>query len=261
MTVDGARTHGIAQGLARVQARITQACAGAGRDPQQVTLIVVTKTYPASDVQALVDLGVRDVGENRDQEAGAKAAQVAVPGLRWHFIGQLQTNKAKSVVRYAHAVHSVDRPSLVSALGRAAAAAAEAPVAGESPVAGERPVGDPVPLDCLIQVSLDGDVSRGGAPIDQVWTLADLISDHAWLRPAGVMAVAPLGSDPDRAFARLHEVSQRLREAHPGATAISAGMSGDLEPAIRHGATHLRVGGAVLGDRPPLGYGRNAEAE
>lgn len=244
--LDGARAQEIARGLAQVQSRITTACAAAGRAPEEVTLIVVTKTYPASDLGVLSSLGVRDVGENRDQEAGPKADQLSDLDLRWHFIGQLQTNKAKSVVRYASVVHSVDRTSLAVALGKAASG-----TSGRGPAA----------LDCLIQVSLDGDTSRGGAPIGEVWNLGDLIAAQDGLRLAGVMAVAPLGADPNGAFATLHEVSARLQALHPGADVISAGMSGDLESAIGQGATHLRVGGAVLGQRPPLGYGRNAETE
>ena len=242
MSDDAARARDVAAGLQRVRTRIAAAGSAAGRDPGGITLIVVTKTYPASDVRELAALGVRDVGENRDQEAATKAEQTTGLGLRWHFIGQLQTNKARSVARYADVVHSVDRSSLISALGRSAGTAGRT-------------------LECMLQVSLDGDVSRGGAPIDQTWNLADLVEEQEWLGLAGVMAVAPLGAAPDEAFASLREVSERLRRDHPQASSISAGMSGDLESAIRQGATHLRVGGAVLGERPPLGYRRDAEAE
>ena len=223
----------LVDGLAAVEARIAAGCFAAGRVRAEVTLLVVTKTYPASDVRLLAELGIREVGESRDQEAAPKAAECADLDLSWHFIGRLQSNKARSVARYADAVHSVDRSSLVTALGRAAVEAG-------------RTVG------CFAQVSLDSDPSRGGVPIGSVPSLADRIADTAGLKLAGVMAVAPMETDPDAAFALLQGVSNRLRDAHPEAGAISAGMSGDLEAALRHGATHLRVGSAVLGVRPPL---------
>jgi len=200
-----------------------------------VTLTAVTKTYPASDVLLLAGLGVTDVGENRDQEAAPKAAEVrsAGVGLRWHYIGQLQRNKAKSVVAYADVVESVDSLRLAAALEKAAA-------------------GREKPLDVLIQVSIDGDPERGGAAGDDLWRISDAVASSGALRLGGLMAVAPLGWEPDRAFARLAEVRDRLVAAHPGATVLSAGMSGDLEAAIRHGATHVRIGTSLLGMRNPL---------
>ena len=224
------RADELARNLAALEQRLSDACAAAGRPREDVLLVAVTKTRPASDVELLRDLGVREVGENRDQEAKAKAA--AVEGVRWHFVGALQTNKARSVATYADVVHSVDRPALVEALS------AGAQRAGRE-------------LDVLLQVSLDGDPDRGGAVPDDVPALADAAAAAPALRLAGVMAVAPLGADPDAAFASLAEVSDRLRGDHPDATAISAGMSGDLEPAIARGATHVRVGTALLGRRPP----------
>ncbi|MET7878178.1 YggS family pyridoxal phosphate-dependent enzyme [Micromonospora profundi] len=231
----------LAAGLAQVRARIADACADAGRDRADVTMIAVTKTYPASDVLVLAGLGVTDVGENRDQEAAGKAAEVAAAGVnpRWHFIGQLQRNKARSVVRYADVVHSVDSVRLARALASAAADR-------------ERP------LDALVQVSIDGDPDRGGAlpgsvdPGAGLEPVAEAVAGSPALRLAGLMAVAPLGWEPERAFARLAEVAEAFRALHPGATALSAGMSGDLEIAIRYGATHVRVGSALLGMRPTL---------
>ncbi|MEU5913848.1 YggS family pyridoxal phosphate-dependent enzyme [Micromonospora sp. NPDC047527] len=231
----------LAAGLAQVRARIADACADAGRDRAEVTMIAVTKTYPADDVLALAGLGVTDMGENRDQEAAGKAAEVAAAGVspRWHFIGQLQRNKARSVVRYADVVHSVDSARLARALASAAADR-------------ERP------LDALVQVSIDGDPARGGAlpgsddPGVGLEAVAEAVADAPALRLAGLMAVAPLGWQPERAFARLAEVAEAFRTVHPGATALSAGMSGDLEIAIRYGATHVRVGSALLGMRPTL---------
>jgi pyridoxal phosphate enzyme (YggS family) len=228
-----ARSAELAAGLAAVEARITVGCQAAGRNRDDVALIVVTKFYPASDVRLLAGMGVRQVGESRDQEAAPKADDCADLDLSWHFIGRLQSNKARSVARYAAAVHSVDRSSLVSALGRAA-------------VEAERTVG------CYVQVSLDDDPGRGGVPVDGVLAMADRIAATEGLSVAGVMAVAPMNADPDAAFALLETVSGRLRDAHVAGIGISAGMSGDLEAALRHGATHLRVGSAVLGLRPPV---------
>ncbi|TDB72332.1 YggS family pyridoxal phosphate-dependent enzyme [Micromonospora sp. KC723] len=241
-TVRPDRRAELAAGLARVRTRIADACAAAGRDRAEVTMIAVTKTYPAGDVLALAGLGVTDVGENRDQEAGPKAAEVTAAGVhvRWHFIGQLQRNKARSVVRYADVVHSVDSVRLARALDAAAT------------------TGRDRPLDALVQVSIDGDPARGGAlpgsadPDRGLDPVADALAGATGLRLAGLMAVAPLGWEPERAFARLAEVAERLRQRYPQATALSAGMSGDLEQAVAHGATHVRVGSALLGMRPTL---------
>ncbi|MFI6319181.1 YggS family pyridoxal phosphate-dependent enzyme [Nonomuraea sp. NPDC050556] len=227
------REEEIAHGLADVERRIGEACAAAGRERGEVTLVAITKTYPASDVRILAGLGVRDVGENRDQEAAGKAAECADLGLTWHFVGQLQTNKVRSVVAYADLVHSVDRPRLVQALSRGAVAAG-------------REVG------CLVQVALDDDPSRGGARPADVPALADEIAAAEALRLDGVMAVAPLGEDPAKAFSRLRDLSHALQARYPAATVISAGMSGDLAEAVAHGATHVRVGTALLGRRRPF---------
>ncbi|SHL83955.1 YggS family pyridoxal phosphate-dependent enzyme [Actinacidiphila paucisporea] len=235
------RGEQLAANLARVEQRIADACRAAGRDRGEVTLIVVTKTYPASDVRLLAGLGVREVAENRDQEAAAKAAESADLPLSWHFVGQLQTNKARSVVGYADHVHSVDRLRLVTALSSAATAV-------------QRQVG------CLVQVALDAEAGdrgeRGGVAPDAVPALADALAAAPGLRLDGLMTVAPLAGayagQPRAAFDRLMEISSRLRETHPAATMVSAGMSQDLDDAVTAGATHVRVGTAVLGVRPGL---------
>jgi len=228
------RRDELATAIAVVRERIAAACTVVGRQPQEVTLVAITKTRPASDVALLAELGVLDVGENRDQEASAKAAELAgTPGLRWHFVGRLQTNKARHVVKYAHAVHSVDRPEVATALADAAERSARA----------ER-------LDIFLQVSLDGDPARGGVLSDQLLPLAAVVAARSQLRLRGVMAVAPLGADPDRAFADLAAISGGLQAVHAEASAISAGMSQDYESAVRHGSTYVRVGSALLGDRP-----------
>jgi pyridoxal phosphate enzyme (YggS family) len=225
------RADELAANLAALQDRVHAACAAAGRSRDDVTVIAVSKTWPASDVELLRDLGVRDFGENRDAEAAGKAA--AVPDVRWHFVGGVQTNKARSVASYADVVHSLDRSPLVAALSTGA-------------VRAERTV------EVLVQVTLDGDPARGGADPRDVPRLADEAAAAVGLRLAGVMAVAPLGVDPAAAFRRLSEVAESLRPAHPEATTISAGMSGDLEAAVAAGANALRVGTALFGHRPPL---------
>jgi pyridoxal phosphate enzyme (YggS family) len=219
--------------LDAVQARIGDACRAAGRDPGEVTLIAVTKTFPASDVCLLYELGVRNVGENRDQEAAPKAAECAAfaPDLTWHFIGQLQTNKAASVVRYARVVHSVDRLRLVRALGEQARKA------------------DRV-VTCLVQVSLDGDEARGGVAEPRVGEIAGAVAAEDGLLLGGIMAVAPLGVPPAEAFAPLPRIAAAVRARYPAAVMVSAGMSADLAEAIGAGATHVRVGTALLGGRP-----------
>ncbi|MFF9601510.1 YggS family pyridoxal phosphate-dependent enzyme [Streptomyces sp. NPDC014684] len=232
----------LAANLANVEQRITAACAAAGREREEVTLIVVTKTYPASDVRILSELGVRHVAENRDQDAAPKAAACADLPLKWHFVGQLQTNKVRSVVGYADFVQSIDRARLVSALSK------EAGRAG-------REVG------CLIQVALDAGESgrgeRGGVAPGGVEELAGLVAGSPGLRLDGLMTVAPLTGEyagrEQAAFGRLMDLSTDLRRAHPAATMVSAGMSADLEQAVAAGATHVRVGTAVLGVRPRLG--------
>jgi len=224
------RREELAARLTAVRERISAACGAAGRKPEDVTLVAVTKTFPASDVRLLSGLGVRDFGENRDAEAAPKAAQCADLDLVWHFVGQLQTNKAASVARYATFVHSVDRLRLVHALG-----------------AGARRAGRVI--ECLIEVSLDGDPARGGALAGEVPGLAEALTAEAGLVLAGVMAIAPLGMPPADAFARLLDSAAVVRAARPAATVISAGMSGDLEAAIEAGATHVRIGTALLGDR------------
>jgi PLP dependent protein len=231
----------LAANLAAVRARVAAACAAAGREAGEITLIAVTKTWPAADAAALADLGLTDLGENRDQEAAPKAAAVAaatpIP-VTWHFIGQLQTNKASSVVKYASVVHSVDRLRLVGALGAAARSAGRINSA-------DRAAG----LVCLVQVSLDGDAARGGVPRPAVPEVAGAIEAEPGLVLGGLMAVAPLGRPPETAFAPLRALSAAVREINGAATIISAGMSGDLEAAVQNGATHLRIGTALLGNR------------
>ena len=228
----------IVHNLAQVRGRVASAAAASGRDAAAVTLVAVTKTFPASDARLLVEAGVPDLGENRDQEARPKAAELATDGLtaQWHFVGRLQRNKCRSVAGYAAMVQSVDRPSLVSALDSAVASVGRAP------------------LPVLIQLSVDGDVARGGVVESQDESLAERVLTSPNLRLAGVMAVAPRDWEPDRAFAAVAERSGRLRRLAPEATVVSAGMSGDFEAAIAHGSTMIRLGAKLLGRREQVGY-------
>ena len=231
-----ARRAELAERLARVRGRIAAACTAAGRDPDEVTLVAVTKTYPVDDVRLLLDLGVHDIGENRDQEAAPKAAALADTGalVRWHFVGQLQRNKARSVVRYADLVHSVDSAPLADALARAAERHRDRP------------------LDVLVQLSLDDDEERGGVAERDLDGLVAGILERPALRLRGVMAVAPLSWDAESAYVRLADLAGRVRAAAPEATLVSGGMSDDMETAIAHGATHVRIGTALLGKRAHL---------
>lgn len=228
------RREELRDNLARVEERIVAACDRAGRDRGEVHLIVVTKTHPASDVALLAELGVTDVGENRHPEAGDKHDDALALGadVRWHFVGGLQTNKAGAVARYADVVHSVDRIKLARSLDRGAEAAGRT-------------------LGCLLQVDFDtSDPGRAGVSEDAVLALAAaVLADCPHLDLRGLMTVAPLGRDPEPSFARLRELSAELTGIAPSATTISAGMSEDFEVAIQHGATHLRVGRSVLGQR------------
>ncbi len=226
---------GLEDNLRGVRARIDAAARAAGRDPGEVRLIAISKPWPADDVRALAALGQLDFGENRLQELAAKARAVADLGLRWHFVGQLQRNKAAAVARLGAVVHSVDRPVLAEALDRAAQQAGRT-------------------LDVLVQVDLGGPAgelaARGGAAPADVPALADRIGDAPGLRLRGLMAVAPRGVPPGPAFAALAALAARVRADHPEATEVSAGMSADLEDAVAAGATLVRVGTAIFGDRP-----------
>lgn len=235
-----ARRAELAESLRAVRGRIDAACRAAGREPGEVELLPVSKTFPAGDVALLSDLGLTEFGENRDQEARPKATEVRVlrpdAAVHWHMVGQLQRNKARSVVHWADVVESVDSERLAVALRNATTNALDR---------GERSR----PMEVLIQVNLDPRPGRGGCPPGSVPALAETISETGVLRLRGVMAVAPLGGHPDVAFATLFRIAERLRRDHPEAVQISAGMSGDLESAIAAGSTRVRVGTALLGGR------------
>jgi pyridoxal phosphate enzyme (YggS family) len=238
-SVDSRRAE-LAESLAAVEARIADACAAVDRPRDTVRLLAVTKTFPALDAALLADLGVRDVAENRDQEAGEKVDEVARlrpdAALRWHMVGRLQRNKARSVARWAAEIQSVDSGRLADALAKGVHAALDQ---------GERVE----PLDVLIQVSLDGDPARGGCPLGELASLAEHVTRTGDLRLRGLMAVAPIGADLDAAFGRLARAGEELREDHPNAVELSAGMSNDLEQGIACGSTCVRVGTALLGGR------------
>lgn len=224
--VDVARTEVIASNLASVQSRINRACLSASRDPSSITLIGVTKTYPVSDIKILAGLGIKDFGENRDSEGREKASQVEG---RWHFQGQIQSNKLASIASWADVVHSLDDMSHVPRLARA--------------------VGEGKKIGVFIQVSLDNSVGRGGLAPDSLAEMAQLILTFPALLLQGLMAVAPLGENPDAAFSRLAVIHSVFSQQFPFASALSAGMSQDFESAISHGATHVRIGSSILGSR------------
>jgi hypothetical protein len=240
-TAQADRRAELAARLAAVCERIAAACAAAGRAADEVELLAVTKTRPAGDLALLLDLGLRAFGENRPQEAGAKVAELAElrPDTRphWHLVGSLQRNKARAVAGWAARVESVDSARLADALDKAAQRARD-----EGAREG--------PLPVLIQLSLDGDPARGGVPIPGLAELADRVAGTSGLALHGVMAVAPLGVEPDHAFDTLREAAAGLLLTHPGARVVSSGMTADFERAIRYGSTCVRVGTALMGDRP-----------
>jgi len=223
--VSDTSTGSLAERLERVTAEVADAARAADRDPAGITTIVVTKFHPASLVRELAGLGVRHVGENRHQDAGPKAAQLTDLDLEWHFVGQLQSKKARQVVDYARVIHSIDRESLVRAL-------------------------DGSSVDTFIQLNLTDDPARGGVQPTELESLAEAVLATSTLRLVGVMAVAPLGEQARSAFARVREASERLQTLAPDATKLSMGMSQDFREAIAEGATHLRIGTAITGNRP-----------
>ncbi len=249
----GNREAELTHALAAVRSRLAAAAEAAARNVAEIELLPITKFFPATDVMILSRLGCRAVGESRDQEASAKVAELArlvsaspkashgdFRGMRWHMVGHIQRNKARSVARWAHTVHSVDSVPLVTALERGVAAALADGHRAE-------------PLCVYVQVSLDGDASRGGVvvstpkAVDQV---CDQVQAARHLELIGLMGIPPLNADPDEAFARLEAEHRRVLEAHPDATGLSAGMTNDFEIAVKHGSTCVRVGTALLGPRP-----------
>jgi pyridoxal phosphate enzyme (YggS family) len=239
-----ARERELADALAAVRARLAHAAQAAGRNPDEIELLPITKFFPAGDVVILRRLGCLEFGESREQEASNKSAEVAtVLGnelIRWHMVGQIQRNKARSIAGWAYAVHSVDSAKVIAALDRAA---------GEALSEGRRDE----PLRVYLQLSLDGDESRGGVDIgrpDSVDELCAAVADADGLAFVGLMAIPPLDADPEEAFARLDEEKERVQKAYEQPLGLSAGMSSDLEIAVKHGSTCVRVGTALLGQRP-----------
>ncbi|MEV1293529.1 YggS family pyridoxal phosphate-dependent enzyme [Pseudonocardia sp. NPDC049635] len=234
------RTAELKERLSAVRGRLEAACRAAGRDPAEVSLLAVTKTVPPADVADLIDLGLVEFAENRAQELAAKVRDVAAtrPGAstRWHFVGGLQRNKVRTVLPWVTCIQSVDSARLARAIDKEVDRLRER---------GERSG----PLPVLLQYSVDGDPARGGVPDDGLDALADLVAELPGLELTGVMAVAPLGGEPARSFAAIAAAAARVRERHPSARTLSAGMSGDLEIAVDHGSTVVRVGTALVGDR------------
>ncbi|MFO7690188.1 MAG: YggS family pyridoxal phosphate-dependent enzyme [Cryobacterium sp.] len=231
-----ASTEPLAERLHAVRAGVAEAARRAGRDVGTITTIAVTKFQPVSMISALLDLGVRDFGESRHQEAQEKAAQLRGDTLTWHFVGQIQGKKARQIRAYAHVLHSVDRESLVRALSTASPDAVDMPA-----------------QDCFIQLNLTQDPTRGGVDPSGLDALVDQVLASPGLRLLGLMAVAPREGEPRRAFAQVRELSERMQRTAPTATALSIGMSEDYAGAILEGATHLRIGTAITGIRPTPG--------
>ncbi|WP_051073917.1 YggS family pyridoxal phosphate-dependent enzyme [Mycobacterium sp. JS623] len=234
----------LADALAALRARLARAAKAADRNANEIEMLPITKFFPASDVLILHKLGCLEFGESREQEASNKSAEVgAVLGaqpIRWHMVGRIQRNKARSIAGWAYAAHSVDSAKLIAALDRAAVEALEH---------GSRPE----PLRVYLQLSLDGDESRGGVDIgrpDSVDELCAAIAAADGLEFVGLMAIPPLDADPDDAFARLHEEKERVQKSYDQRLGLSAGMSSDLESAVKHGSTCVRVGTALMGQRP-----------
>jgi pyridoxal phosphate enzyme (YggS family) len=215
----------IAQSLQEVKERIQSAAASVNRNPNEISLIVVTKTFPISDIEILRDLGEVNFGENRDQEAGPKAQ--AIPAT-WHFQGQIQSNKIKSICEWADVIHSISSEKEILRFAQS-----------------------PRRHQVFLQVSLDGQEGRGGASPSDLAQIADLVNQSNNLELLGLMAVAPLGVEPDKAFADLAHINQGFVGQFPNSKYLSAGMSGDFETAIKYGATHIRVGSSILGSRSP----------
>jgi pyridoxal phosphate enzyme (YggS family) len=214
------RKEELSQNLELVRSKIAKVAA------HEVTLIAVTKTFPVTDAEILHELGVRDFGENRDAEGAEKAALVSGT---WHFQGQIQSNKLKSITSWASVIHSLDDPRHFEIIEKVA----------------------PHPLQIFLQVSLDGAHHRGGAGLEELYSLAALVDKSPTHILAGLMSVPPVEMNPNEAFAQLAVIHKEFMERFPGATSLSAGMSGDYEAAISHGATHVRVGSSILGSRSP----------
>jgi PLP dependent protein len=246
----GNRESELTHALAAVRSRLAVAAEAAGRNVAEIELLPITKFFPATDVAILSRLGCRAVGESREQEAAAKVAELArlaaasarseLSAMNWHMVGHIQRNKARSVAQWAHTAHSVDSSRLVTALDRAVSRAL---------TNGRRQH----PLRVYVQVSLDGDVSRGGVDIGARGALDEVcaqVEESKGLELVGLMGIPPLDWDPDRAFDRLQTEHRRVLESHPNALGLSAGMSADFEIAVKHGSTCVRVGTALLGPRP-----------
>jgi len=238
------RESELATALAALRDRLAAAAQTAGRDVADVELLPITKFFPASDVAILWRLGCRSFGESREQEASAKIAEFqALTGatdVRWHMVGQIQRNKAKHIAAWADTVHSLSAPKVAAALDRGALQAIDDGLRID-------------PVNVFVQISLDGDTERGGVDVGDpaaVDAICAQVAQADGLRLVGLMAIPPLGVDPDEAFAALAAEHRRVRTVHPGATQLSAGMSGDLEAAVRHGSTCVRVGTALMGSRP-----------
>jgi PLP dependent protein len=242
--VASARERELNDALSAVRVRLARSAEAAGRNSGEIELLPITKFFPAGDVLILRRLGCLEFGESREQEAANKSAKVgAVLGaqpIRWHMVGRIQRNKARAIAGWAYAAHSVDSAKVIAALDLAARHALEQGRRAE-------------PLRVYLQLSLDGDELRGGVDIGRPDTVDELCAAVAaadGLEFVGLMAIPPLDADPDDAFARLEEEKERVQKAYQQPLGLSAGMSSDLESAVKHGSTCVRVGTALMGRRP-----------
>ena len=225
------RKDQILSNLKSVKEKISAAAQAAGRSPSEITLIAVTKTFPVSDLEILYELGVRNFGENRDQEAAPKVG-VLPAGITWHFQGGIQSNKLKSISNWASVIHSVDKFKYAQMISQFSVGKTK---------------------EIFIQVSLDTlPQSREGVDPADLMQLAEQIMSLPNLEVKGLMAVAPLDQPTEQAFVRLQQIQQKFIQLYPAASSLSSGMSGDYELAISLGATHVRIGSSILGNRSPI---------
>jgi pyridoxal phosphate enzyme (YggS family) len=243
-TLSATRELELSEALSAVRARLARAAEAAGRNADEIELLPITKFFPATDVLILRSLGCLAVGESREQEASNKAAEynalLGCAPIRWHMVGRIQRNKARSIAGWAYAAHSVDGMKVAAALDRAVREALEDGRRAE-------------PLYVYVQISLDGDTERGGVDAGRpelVDELCAAVDAAEGLQFVGLMAIPPLGSAPAEAFAALAGERERLQRGYPQPLGLSAGMSSDLEIAVKHGSTCVRVGTALMGQRP-----------
>lgn len=226
------RQQELSANLAMVEDRISHSLTLAGRARSELTLVAVTKNFPVSDCEILYDLGVRDFGENRDIEGAAKAAAMT-KDITWHYQGQIQGKKIRSIAQWAEVVHSLD--SIEHAKKFQSVLISESLINSHS---------------FFVQVNLEPErIDRGGIALVDLSDFLDALNSLPHISPVGLMTVAPLTMSPDQAFERLRSAREQIAINHPHISLLSMGMSNDFETAIIAGATHVRIGSSILGSR------------